>query len=435
MFAAMKFKRPPTSLRKSILHAWMSVRSGLCKLEPTNSAETLKQPVFGNLLIVNQEGKPLGLSGRSEGNSLANAGCSRVRDFWDSEEKEWKGLSTLGVSFHPINRWNRDLIIASIPWDPATSNNVPLAGKWINKKEAGQTRPPEWIYQVVGTTQSTTNVSEFRRISHTGRIQATGSHTITIPLEGYELVRVLAHDNHRTTFRLAKDLPLSGKKPLLYWILGSGFISDPQWDPGDWHWQQTSNMGDAPFFGYSSKRGYQNARKPHRPPGIIDFIQRLSFRNSTTAQIVVKIWHNARPRKVGAFIWLTLNRRLPMGTWLQTMGLQATCKGCDQGLSESAQHCLMDCTLAQKAWNAFRRTWDEWKAPNCLSITWPFILLREVVFEEEDDPPDLQRYHTSGFSYRRQSFDVLKSFLLYYLWSERCRKHFDGQHSLKRVLL
>jgi len=117
------------------------------------------------------------------------------------------------------------------------------------------------------------------------------------------------------------------------------------------------------------------------------------------------------------------------------MGLQATCKGCDQGLSESAQHCLMDCTPAQKAWNAFRRTWDEWEAPNHLSITWPFILLGEAAFEEEDDPPGLQRYHTGGFSYRRQPLDILRSFLLYYLWSERCRKHFDGQYSLKRVLL
>jgi hypothetical protein len=88
-------------------------------------------------------------------------------------------------------------------------------------------------------------------------------------------------------------------------------------------------MGDAPFFGYSSKKGYQNARKPHQPPGIIEFIQRLNLRNSTIAQIVARIWHNARPRKVGALIWLTLNKRLPMGTWFQTMGLQATCKGCD----------------------------------------------------------------------------------------------------------
>jgi hypothetical protein len=152
MFAATKLKRPPTSLWKSILHAWMSVRPGLYKTEPTNLAETLRQPVFGNPHIMNHEGKPLGFSGRSEGNSLAKAGCSRVRDFWDLEEKEWKGLSALGVSFHPANRCNRDLIIASIPWDPATSSNIPLVGDWISKKETGQAVPPEWVYQVLETT-------------------------------------------------------------------------------------------------------------------------------------------------------------------------------------------------------------------------------------------------------------------------------------------
>jgi len=81
LFVATKLKRPPTSLWKSILHAWMSMKPGLYKSEPTNSAEILRQPVFGNPLIVNQEGKPLGLSGKSEGNSLANVGRSRVKDF------------------------------------------------------------------------------------------------------------------------------------------------------------------------------------------------------------------------------------------------------------------------------------------------------------------------------------------------------------------
>jgi hypothetical protein len=128
MFVATKLKRPPTSLWKSILHAWMSVRPGLCKTEPTNSAEALKQPVFGNPHIVNHEGKPLGFNRRSEENSLVNVGCSRVGNFWDPEEKEWKGLSALGVSFHLANRHNRDLIIASIPWDLATSNSIPLVG-------------------------------------------------------------------------------------------------------------------------------------------------------------------------------------------------------------------------------------------------------------------------------------------------------------------
>jgi hypothetical protein len=340
MFAATKLKMPPTSLWKSILHAWMNVRPGLCKSEPINSTEILRQPVFGNPLIVNQEGKPLGLSDRNEGNSLANAGCSRVRDFWDSEEKDWKGLSALGVSSHPANKRNMDLIISSIPWDPATSNNTPSACEWISKKEARQTGPPQWIYQVVETAQSTANVLEFRKISRTGRIQTTGTRPSTIPLEGYEPVRILAQEKYGATFRLAKDLPILGKKPLLYWILGLRFISDLQWDLGDWHWQQTHKLGDAPFFEYSSKRGYQNARKPHHPPRIIDFIQSLNLRNSTTAQVVARMWHNACPRKVGALIWLTLNKGLPVGTWFETMGLPATCKGYDQDLPESAQHCL-----------------------------------------------------------------------------------------------
>ncbi len=42
LFAATKLKRPPTSLWKSILIAWMNVRPGLSKSEPTNAAEVLR---------------------------------------------------------------------------------------------------------------------------------------------------------------------------------------------------------------------------------------------------------------------------------------------------------------------------------------------------------------------------------------------------------
>ncbi len=81
LFVAPKFKRPPSSLWKNILGVSLSVRPGLCKSEPTNITELLRQPVFGNPLIINQESRPLGLSGRNEGNAFASAGCSRVRDF------------------------------------------------------------------------------------------------------------------------------------------------------------------------------------------------------------------------------------------------------------------------------------------------------------------------------------------------------------------
>jgi hypothetical protein len=63
------------------------------------------------------------------------------------------------------------------------------------------------------------------------------------------------------------------------------------------------------------------------------------------------------------------------------------------------------------------------------------VLLDEAVFEEDEDPSNLHCYHTGGFSYRRQPLDILRSFLLFYRWSEICRRHFDDQYSFKRVLL
>jgi hypothetical protein len=95
----------------------------------------------------------------------------------------------------------------------------------------------------------------------------------------------------------------------------------------------------------------------------------------------------------------------------------------------------MDCAAAQQAWKAFTRVWEEWKAPDRLTISCPFIVLGEAVIEQEEDPLDLHGYHIGGYSYVRQPLDILRSFLLYYLWSERCCRHFDDQYSLKRVLL
>jgi hypothetical protein len=233
LFVATKLKRPPTSRWKSILHSWLSVRPGLCKSEPTNSAETLRQPVFGNPFITNQDGKPLGLSGKSEGNALANASCSKIGDFWDSEEENWKDLTALGVSLHPINRLNRDLIIDSILWDSTIANNKPVVGDWVSKKESNRPTPPKWVYQITDTTHTIASAKEFRRSSSAGRIQATSSHDITIPLEGYKSVRVLVQEDHSATLRLAKDVPPPGKRPPIYWIFESGFISDLPWDPGD----------------------------------------------------------------------------------------------------------------------------------------------------------------------------------------------------------
>jgi hypothetical protein len=70
-------------------------------------------------------------------------------------------------------------------------------------------------------------------------------------------------------------------------------------------------MGDSPFFGYTAKRGYRNARRTQHTTGIIDFVQNLNLSNTSVVQVIARIWHNTRPRKVGTLTWLILNNGLP----------------------------------------------------------------------------------------------------------------------------
>jgi hypothetical protein len=90
--------------------------------------------------------------------------------------------------------------------------------------------------------------------------------------------------------------------------------------------------------------------------------------------------------------------------------------------------------MAQRAWEAYKRVWEEWEVPGNFTPSWPFVLLGEAVLEREDDPPGLLAYHTGGFTYPRQPLDILRSFILFQLWSERCRRHFGDQYSFKKVL-
>jgi hypothetical protein len=87
------------------------------------------------------------------------------------------------VGFHPTNRLNRNLIIYSIPWDLVTARKKPVVGEWVSKKEPDRTAPPDWVYQITDTNHDTTSAKEFQKLSKVGRIQATSSHDVIIPLK------------------------------------------------------------------------------------------------------------------------------------------------------------------------------------------------------------------------------------------------------------
>ncbi len=116
------------------------------------------------------------------------------------------------------------------------------------------------------------------------------------------------------------------------------------------------------------------------------------------------------------------------------MGIPPHCKVCKYNEEESPQHCLLECPSAFEAWEAYKRVWKEWEAPEELDINWPFVLLGEPVLEREENPPGHLAYHTGGFTYPRQPLDILRSFILYHIWTRRCKRHFGDQHSVKSLL-
>jgi hypothetical protein len=57
--------------------------------------------------------------GSMRGVAIAKAGCTRIKDLWDQEDKEWKSLPTFRMNSHVINQTSRGIIISSIPWNLA----------------------------------------------------------------------------------------------------------------------------------------------------------------------------------------------------------------------------------------------------------------------------------------------------------------------------
>jgi hypothetical protein len=76
LFATPKLKRIQCSMWKNIFETWLNVRPGLTKIDPTNAAKTLRQPLFTNPSIFNTSGTPLGITGLREGCAFAHSECS-----------------------------------------------------------------------------------------------------------------------------------------------------------------------------------------------------------------------------------------------------------------------------------------------------------------------------------------------------------------------
>jgi hypothetical protein len=82
----------------------------------------------------------------------------------------------------------------------------------------------------------------------------------------------------------------------------------------------------------------------------------------------------------------------------------------------------------------FFSKWIKWDAPIDVSLTLPFFYFRDIVIKREEDEPLRHKPHASGYLYLRHSSDIFRSFIVYFLWVERCHLHFVKIYSNHKVL-
>jgi hypothetical protein len=77
------------------------------------------------------------------------------------EGRAWKSLHALWVTYHATNKNSKEIIITSIPWNPATYNNCFRGGDWISKRVFENNTTLAWVYHVTRVTSNTMQAIEF----------------------------------------------------------------------------------------------------------------------------------------------------------------------------------------------------------------------------------------------------------------------------------
>jgi hypothetical protein len=120
------------------------------------------------------------------------------------------------MTYHVTNKNNKKIIIANIPWNPATYINRFHAGDWISKRVSENNTTLAWVYHVTGVTPNTVQAVEFQRVTPIGLIGVANSQVITLSPEGYHPIKVLTQERHGAPLRVVRELPSLTKPPLLW---------------------------------------------------------------------------------------------------------------------------------------------------------------------------------------------------------------------------
>lgn len=117
-------------------------------------------------------------------------------------------------------------------------------------------------------------------------------------------------------------------------------------------------------------------------------------------------------------MWLLHAEGLPLGSWLAKMDLDGTCKLCDQGSLETAQHAFFECTAVKTAWEQFNQLRQTHSLPQ-LTYSAADILDGQALAN-----PNLtvRKFSNPCRVTSDTPWDILRCLLLRTIWCQRCSK-------------
>ena len=206
------------------------------------------------------------------------------------------------------------------------------------------------------------------------------------------------------------------------WLFEDGYVTDLPWDPGEWWWRKIGHLQEALFFAYTARRGYlQGIQQFRKRPTADSSLQSQGFQESERKQIFSFLRHRTRPKTLNTFLWLSLSKGLATGDWLDKTKIPGveTCQACSCGIQETPSHCFFDCSSTKKVCASFDFLCRIARI-GTLIRDYPSLLVGKYRLYK-------QKERAGRFTYELQPWDLLRAFLLWFIWKDRCSNLFQGE--------
>lgn len=132
---ARNLTKQGSTMWQGVVKAWHTTQAGLEQQDPTTWDKIIRQPLFGNIYLTNEQGVQWGTEAKTNLKFWAEKGVRVIKDLIKEDGNGWKpfaDLITLRRSITSPQMHNR--IIQSIPWQPHPI--IPSTrGLWIAAKE------------------------------------------------------------------------------------------------------------------------------------------------------------------------------------------------------------------------------------------------------------------------------------------------------------